>query len=54
METINLKEGQATLTWHPINGRWVHIVQIVEHGRMVYYTDGQKETVPQGTGIDHV
>lgn len=29
--------------WHPVNGKWVHIVQEVEGKEVVYYTDGKKE-----------
>lgn len=34
---------QSISMWHPINGEWVHIVQINEDDKIVYYTDGIKE-----------
>jgi hypothetical protein len=32
METVAL--------WHPMNGKWVHIVQTTENSVRKYYTDG--------------
>ena len=41
------KEGpcrvQGIELWHPINGVWTHIVQQVENGETLYYTNGVQE-----------
>ena len=29
--------------WHPINDKWVHIVQITHDDKIEYFTDGKKE-----------
>ncbi len=27
--------------WHPINGKWLHIYQIIKEHETVYYTNGK-------------
>lgn len=29
--------------WHPINGKWFHIYQVIEDGECKYYTNGVLE-----------
>ena len=29
--------------WHVIDGRYVHIAQVVKDGKRIYYTDGKQE-----------
>lgn len=32
--------------WHIMNGKWCHIVQSLEDGEVVYYTNGIKQNPP--------
>ena len=38
-------------TWHPIKGRWTHIVQVDDGKEIKYYTDGVQENFVQRYNI---
>jgi hypothetical protein len=43
-------EGEKILlisVWHPVNGKWMNITQILRDGQVDYYTDGVQVHFPE-------
>ncbi len=44
--SINLDKNDTFIgfdTWHRINGKYVHIAQVIKKGKTIFYTNGKKE-----------